>query len=132
MKTYVVSELHYPGIFVPVAIIMGAESTNDNIGRCAQDDAMQVCRARRQPGRKLLSASDTEWTEISIMGNPGTPQEYDILYSGSVLDIAASSGLPDGEYISCFNPRDLRDQQWQTWRIWTDADGVRRAGHRHI
>lgn len=119
MKTYVLNQIHYPSTFEPVCIITGRTQAE------AHDSAMAA--ARHLAGG--LGWSDTEWTEIAVHGYDSAGEAV-ILFMGSVLDLAASDIEP-GQYPVCTNPRNLQDRE-QTWRVWIDADGIKRAGHRHI
>ncbi len=99
-KVWVISRQEFPSRSFPVAVIQGD-----------LDDAMSVCKRRREQSPEQsssYSASDTDWAEISIMGKIGSAQEYEMLFSGMILDFQTGQ-LPDGFYESVFNPCDLRE-----------------------
>jgi hypothetical protein len=103
MKTYLISRSKGSGRSLALAVVSGRQAS-------ALPDAMEIVKFYNKslPGVSH-HASDTDWTEISIMGKHGTDEEYSILWSGHVLDFPENS-LPDGFYESVFNPNDLRDR----------------------
>jgi hypothetical protein len=120
MKTYVLHQIHTPSTFEPVGIVQGRTDL--------QASSAAWGAAKNMMGS--VSYSDTEWTEVTVHWYCEDTGDLTVLFTGSVLDLADSDIAP-GEYPVCTNPLDPRDRS-QTWRVWIDQCGVKRAGHRHI